>query len=79
MKTWRTGSGGVGVSVRDTGIGLPEAQLEGIFDHFVTSKPHGLGMGLAICRMLVRSHGGRLWAERRPGRGAAFYVALPLA
>jgi hypothetical protein len=39
----------------------------------------GLGMGLSICRTLVTSHGGRLWAERRAERGAAFYVALPLA
>jgi len=50
-----------------------------LFRPFHTTKAGGLGMGLSICRALVTSHGGRLWAERRPERGAAFYVALPLA
>jgi two-component system sensor kinase FixL len=50
-----------------------------VFQPFHTTKDHGLGMGLSICRTLVTSHGGRLWAERRAERGAAFYVALPLA
>jgi len=50
-----------------------------LFQPFHTTKAGGLGMGLSICRMLVTSHGGRLWAERRADRGAAFYVALPLA
>jgi C4-dicarboxylate-specific signal transduction histidine kinase len=50
-----------------------------MFQPFNSTKKGGLGMGLSICRTLVTSLGGRLWAERRAERGAAFYVALPLA
>jgi len=66
------------VGVLDSGVGLPD-DAETLFRPFYTTKDGGLGMGLSICRTLVTSHGGRLWAERRAGRGAAFYVALPLA
>jgi signal transduction histidine kinase len=66
------------IGVLDCGVGLPQ-DVETLFQPFHTTKEHGLGMGLSICRTLVTSHGGRLWAERRAGRGAAFYVALPLA
>ena len=62
----------------DCGVGLP-ADVEILFQPFHTTKKSGLGLGLAICRTLVATHGGRLWAERGPERGAAFYVALPLA
>ena len=66
------------IGVVDCGTGLPD-DIETLFQPFHTTKAGGLGMGLSICRTLVTSHGGRLWAERRPERGAAFYVALPLA
>ena len=66
------------IGVLDCGVGLPD-DVEILFQPFHTTKDGGLGMGLAICRTLVTSHGGRLWAERRVERGAAFYVALPLA
>ena len=66
------------IGVLDRGVGLPD-DVETLFQPFHTTKDGGLGMGLSICRTLVASHGGRLWAERRPDRGAAFYVALPLA
>jgi C4-dicarboxylate-specific signal transduction histidine kinase len=66
------------IGVLDCGVGLPE-DVETLFQPFHTTKDGGLGMGLSICRTLVTSHGGRLWAERRAGRGAAFYVALRLA
>jgi PAS domain S-box-containing protein len=66
------------IGVLDRGVGLPE-KIEILFEPFHTTKALGLGMGLSIGRMLVASHGGRLWAERLPERGAAFYVALPLA
>ena len=66
------------IGVLDCGVGLPE-NVESMFQPFHSTKKAGLGMGLSICRTLVTSHGGRLWAERREGRGAAFYVALPLA
>ena len=66
------------IGVLDCGVGLPD-DIENLFQPFHSTKPGGLGMGLSICRSLVTSQGGRLWAERRTGRGAAFYVALPIA
>jgi PAS domain S-box-containing protein len=65
------------IGVLDCGTGLPD-DVEALFEPFHTTKDGGLGMGLSICRTLITSHGGRLWAERRAGRGAAFHVALPL-
>jgi PAS domain S-box-containing protein len=66
------------ITVQDCGIGLPE-DLETMFKPFHTTKAHGLGMGLAICRTLVAAHGGRLWAQPNADHGAAFYVALAVA
>ena len=66
------------IGVLDRGVGLPD-DAETLFQPFHSTKVGGLGMGLSICRTLVTSHGGRLWAERREERGAAFYVALPVA
>jgi two-component system, LuxR family, sensor kinase FixL len=66
------------IGVLDCGVGLPD-DVETLFQPFHTTKDGGLGMGLSICRTLVTAHHGRLWAERRAERGAAFYVALPLA
>ena len=66
------------IGVLDCGIGLPD-DVESLFQPFHSTKEGGLGMGLSICRTLVSAHGGRLWAEPRAPRGAAFYVALPLA
>jgi PAS domain S-box-containing protein len=68
----------VRIGVLDCGVGLPD-DVETLFQPFHTTKDHGLGMGLSICRTLVTAHHGRLWAEQRPERGAAFYVALPIA
>jgi two-component system, LuxR family, sensor kinase FixL len=68
----------VRIGVLDCGVGLPD-DVETLFQPFHTTKERGLGIGLSICRTMVASHGGRLWAERRAERGAAFYVALPLA
>jgi two-component system, LuxR family, sensor kinase FixL len=67
----------VRIGVLDRGIGLPN-DIASLFEPFHSTKEGGLGMGLSICRTLVTSHGGRLWAERRAERGAAFHVALPL-
>jgi PAS domain S-box-containing protein len=64
------------ISIGDTGGGLPP-QADRIFDAFFTTKLHGTGMGLSISRSIVESHGGRLWAEGAPPRGATFHVALP--
>lgn len=75
----RHGTHEVRLTVEDTGPGIPEGKLEGVFEPFYTSKPQGLGMGLAICRSITQAHGGRLWAENRPVGGAAFHLALPVA
>ena len=72
----RTGPDQVQVSVSDTGIGLPP-QADQIFNAFFTTKERGTGMGLAISRSIVESHGGRLWAAENQPRGATFHVALP--
>jgi C4-dicarboxylate-specific signal transduction histidine kinase len=66
----------VHVSVSDTGVGLPAEQTDQIFNAFFTTKPHGTGMGLRICRTIVESHGGRLWAASNSPRGASFHFAL---
>ena len=66
------------VSVSDTGAGLPLQQADRIFDAFFTTKDHGTGMGLAICRSIIESHEGRLWGANNSPRGAIFCFALPL-
>lgn len=65
------------VSVNDTGVGLPPQQSDQVFEAFFTTKPHGTGMGLAISRSIVESHGGRLWAANNSARGATFSFTLP--
>ena len=67
------------VAVRDAGEGLDSANLEHVFDAFFTTKPGGMGMGLAICRTIIESHGGRLWAAPNTPRGAVFQFTLPAA
>jgi signal transduction histidine kinase len=65
------------LSVSDTGVGLPAEKMEQIFSAFFTTKSQGSGMGLAISRSIVESHGGRLWATANHGRGATFHFTLP--
>ncbi len=72
-----TQEGGLLISVIDTGVGLPAENADRIFDAFYTTKPEGSGMGLAISRSIIESHGGRLWAETNSGRGATFRFTLP--
>jgi PAS domain S-box-containing protein len=64
-------------SVSDTGPGLPAGNVDQIFSAFFTTKPQGSGMGLAISRSIVESHGGRLWASANDGQGATFHFTLP--
>src|ERR1044072_6228089 len=67
------------VAVRDSGEGLDSTNLERVFDAFFTTKPDGMGMGLAISRTIIESHGGRLWATPNSPRGAVFQFTLPAA
>jgi signal transduction histidine kinase len=69
--------GQIEISVNDTGPGLPQGKADQIFDTFFTTKPQGSGMGLAISKSIVESHGGRIWAKGDDGRGATFHFTLP--
>ncbi|HEV2603719.1 MAG TPA: PAS domain S-box protein [Microvirga sp.] len=66
----------VEVCVRDTGTGLAPEVAAQLFQPFVTTKKHGMGVGLSICRTIVESHGGKIWAESKPGEGTAFRFTL---
>jgi signal transduction histidine kinase len=73
------------VRIEDRGLGIPPEDLERIFEPFFReptggypAKP-GRGLGLAICRSIIQSHKGRIWAEQRQGGGAAFVFTLPVA
>jgi PAS domain S-box-containing protein len=71
--------GQIEISVYDTGPGLPLGKADQVFDAFFTTKPQGSGMGLAISKSIVESHGGRIWANGDDGRGATFHFTLPAA
>jgi signal transduction histidine kinase len=77
VKSEQAESASLLISVTDTGVGLPQQQVARIFDAFFTTKPDGTGMGLAISRSIIESHGGRLWAAANSERGATFHFTLP--
>ena len=66
------------ISVRDTGPGVPAPAVRRIFDAFYSTKPAGMGIGLAISRSIAEAHGGRLWLDEAAQQGALFHLALPL-
>ena len=68
--------GNVLISVADTGPGIPAEVLDQLFQPFVTTKRHGMGVGLSISRTIVEAHGGQIWAEPTPGGGATFRFTL---
>ena len=76
--TSRTESDHALIAVRDTGPGLAPAAQENLFKAFHTTKPNGLGLGLSICRSIVESRGGRMWASANAPRGAVFQFTLPV-
>jgi C4-dicarboxylate-specific signal transduction histidine kinase len=78
IETRRRDAGHVAIAIRDSGPGAKESDLERMFEHFVTTKPHGLGMGLAISRSIVEAHGGRIWADRNDERGITLHIHLPV-
>jgi signal transduction histidine kinase len=71
------GTDAVLVTVRDSGPGLDETALERLFDAFYTTKPDGMGMGLAITRRIIKAHGGQIWAAPNVPQGAKFEFRLP--
>jgi signal transduction histidine kinase len=70
-------SGSVMVSVEDTGKGVEPSAIDRIFDPLFTTKAHGMGMGLSICRSIIEAHGGRLWVTANVPRGAIFHFTVP--
>jgi PAS domain S-box-containing protein len=77
LRSSRDGKQTVRISVQDCGVGLDPQETKRIFAPFHTTKPGGMGMGLAICRSIVEAHGGRLWTTPNPGPGATFQFTLP--
>lgn len=73
----RDSDGGIHIAVRDSGAGIPSALLPDLFKPFVTTKEHGLGLGLSISQTIVLAHGGRLWADNHADGGAVLHCALP--
>lgn len=72
-------SGEVAVAVRDCGVGISVDQMGSLFNPFFTTKPGGMGMGLAISRSIIEAHGGKPWASSNASGGAIFQFTLPTA
>jgi signal transduction histidine kinase len=77
VRTERTDTNGAHVSVCDAGMGLHEGTQKRVFEPFYTTKPAGMGMGLAIARSIIEAHHGTIWAVNNATRGATFHFALP--
>jgi len=69
--------GGIRIDVSDTGAGLSDDVASRLFQPFVTTKDFGMGLGLSICKDIIETHGGRLWAEPNRPRGTTFSFVLP--
>jgi C4-dicarboxylate-specific signal transduction histidine kinase len=78
ITTGPAGPDSVLVQVADSGPGLDSHMLENVFDAYFTTKPHGMGMGLAICRSIIDAHNGRLWASANQPSGVVFQFTLPV-
>jgi len=77
LKTELDGSQNIMVAVQDSGTGIDRENIERVFERFFTTKTQGMGMGLTICRSIIESHNGRLWAEAGLGQGSVFWILLP--
>jgi len=73
-----TGPPKIEVEVRDTGVGLADEDVPNVFEAFFTTKPGGMGMGLAICRSIVEAHDGKMFVAASPDGGASFRFTLPV-
>jgi signal transduction histidine kinase len=78
IRSQQNEAGQVLVAVQDSGIGIDAEAAERLFSAFFTTKPSGMGMGLSICRSIIRAHGGRLWASPNTDHGAAFQFTVPI-
>jgi PAS domain S-box-containing protein len=79
VETQEVEAGSLTIRVEDSGTGVDPDKSSHIFDAFFTTKPEGMGMGLAICRSIVEVHGGRLWVEQRRPNGSIFSFTIPTA
>jgi len=77
IRTGLNNGEGICVSVADQGVGLAPDNLEKVFEPFYSTKPHGMGLGLSVCRTIITAHGGKLWAANNADRGATFYFTIP--
>ncbi|MFO1432000.1 MAG: HAMP domain-containing sensor histidine kinase [Candidatus Competibacteraceae bacterium] len=77
LRTLQFDAATIEITVSDTGIGISAGQVERLFEPFTSTKPAGMGMGLAISRRIVSAHGGRLWATCNPKGGMTFHCTLP--
>jgi PAS domain S-box-containing protein len=78
VRTYPDSDGSVRLDVRDSGAGVDSDGIEKLFEAFHTTKPNGMGVGLSICRSIVESHRGRLWATPNDGPGATFSFSIPV-
>jgi C4-dicarboxylate-specific signal transduction histidine kinase len=78
VRTEHHGRDTIALAIEDSGPGIDAEKMANIFDPFVTTKPRGMGLGLAICRMTVERHGGRLSATSAKNKGALFQFILPI-
>ena len=79
LRTAQDDKGGVVCHIADTGPGIAVEDLPHLFEAFFSTKADGMGMGLPICRSIIETHGGRIWARSTPGQGATLSLALPAA
>jgi C4-dicarboxylate-specific signal transduction histidine kinase len=77
INSGKADTGGVCVSVVDSGPGLAPGAIDRLFEAFYTTKPAGLGLGLCICRSIIEAHGGQFWASANVARGATFQFTVP--
>jgi C4-dicarboxylate-specific signal transduction histidine kinase len=79
LRTVHADAATVRVGVQDSGPGIAPERLTRIFEPFYTTKATGMGMGLALTRSIIEAHGGTIWAENNPERGATFWFGLPVS